>query len=298
MLTRKGSDALKGKKHLVLLFSAMALALAASAGAGETYTVRSGDSLWDISKRTGVPIHIIKARNNVSANKPLQIGQVLVISQASTKHNSSTNVTSVSSSVGHIGVNSAALRSGASTSEKKLRMLERGTTLQVVAKSGDWSKVTLQDGTMGWVYSSLIKPGKGTVAAKPAGGSVVNNSSSRSALVRSALANRGARYRYGGTSRGGFDCSGFVRYVYAKYGVKLPHSSRSQYSCGKRVSKSELEEGDLVFFQTSRRGISHVGIYIGDGRFVHASNRSRGVCVDALSSAYYSSRYVGACRVK
>lgn len=118
------------------------------------------------------------------------------------------------------------------------------------------------------------------------------------ALIRTAMAHRGVRYRFGGTSRGGFDCSGFTRYVYAKYGVALPHSSKSQFNRGTAVSKSELKPGDLVFFHTNRSGISHVGIYIGENKFVHASNTRRGVTVDSLSSAYYSSRYRGARRIE
>jgi cell wall-associated NlpC family hydrolase len=117
-------------------------------------------------------------------------------------------------------------------------------------------------------------------------------------IVRTAFDYRGSRYRYGGTSRGGFDCSGFTRYVYAKYGIVLPHSSRSQFSMGKAVEKQDLQAGDLVFFSTRTRGISHVGIYIGDNKFIHASNVRRGVTVDSLSSSYYSPRYRGARRVK
>ena len=117
-------------------------------------------------------------------------------------------------------------------------------------------------------------------------------------LIETALSCRGTRYRRGGTSRGGFDCSGFTRYVFAKYGISLPHSSKAQACVGKRVSKDALQPGDLVFFHTYRSGISHVGIYIGDGKFVHAARYGRGVRVDALSSSYYSSRYRGARRVR
>jgi cell wall-associated NlpC family hydrolase len=120
-----------------------------------------------------------------------------------------------------------------------------------------------------------------------------------SGVIDTAFAHQGIRYRSGGTtSRSGFDCSGFTRYVYGKSGVRLPHSSRSQYGVGKLVSKSRLRSGDLVFFRTNGRGISHVGIYIGNGKFIHASNHSRGVTVDSIHSAYYSKRYVGARRVK
>lgn len=116
-------------------------------------------------------------------------------------------------------------------------------------------------------------------------------------VVRTALAYRGSRYVRGGTGARGFDCSGFTRFVYAKYGVELPHSSKSQASCGKHVEKSDLREGDLVFFKTRGGGISHVGIYIGDRKFIHASTPKTGVIVSSLDQPYYASRYKGARRV-
>jgi len=123
-------------------------------------------------------------------------------------------------------------------------------------------------------------------------------SAGKSNLVRTALSCRGTRYSRGGTSRGGFDCSGFTRYVYAKYGISLPHSTAAQAHLGRPVSKSELAAGDLVFFHTHRAGISHVGIYIGNGRFVHSATHGRGVVVDSLNAAYYAPRYRGARRVR
>ena len=115
------------------------------------------------------------------------------------------------------------------------------------------------------------------------------------ALAREALAHRGARYIWGGTGRGGFDCSGFTQYLYAKRGIKLPHSAKMQYGLGKAVSKKDLQEGDLVFFNT-RGPLTHVGMYIGDGKFIHAANPRRGVTVDLLDSPYYAKRYEGARR--
>lgn len=125
-----------------------------------------------------------------------------------------------------------------------------------------------------------------------------NTGSNSSAIIKTALSYRGVRYVRGGTSRSGFDCSGFTRHVYLKYGVNLPHSSRAQASCGQPVSRGELKAGDLVFFNTRGGGISHVGLFIGKGQFIHAATTGRGVVVSALSEAYYSSRYVGARRIK
>lgn len=106
----------------------------------------------------------------------------------------------------------------------------------------------------------------------------------------------GIKYRYGGTTTKGFDCSGFVRYVYGKLGIDLPRSSREQYKVGQKVAKDELRVGDLVFFNTNGKGVSHVGIYMGDGRFVHSST-SKGVTYTSMKDKYYSKRYLGARRI-
>ncbi|AIQ26867.1 MULTISPECIES: C40 family peptidase [Paenibacillus] len=106
----------------------------------------------------------------------------------------------------------------------------------------------------------------------------------------------GTKYVSGGVSTNGFDCSGFTMYVFDKIGINLPHQSGSQYEMGTAVSRDEMRPGDLVFFNTSGKGISHVGIYVGDGEFAHASS-SRGVTISSLSDSYYVNRYVGAKRI-
>ncbi|MEK3732713.1 MULTISPECIES: C40 family peptidase [Paenibacillus] len=106
----------------------------------------------------------------------------------------------------------------------------------------------------------------------------------------------GVSYKSGGTTTQGFDCSGFTTYIFKKLGITLPRTSAAQYKVGTAVSKSDLKPGDLVFFNTSGRGVSHVGIYVGDGKFAHSSS-SRGVIVSPLSQDYYAKRYVGAKRV-
>lgn len=118
-------------------------------------------------------------------------------------------------------------------------------------------------------------------------------------LMRSALSCRGVPYVRGGTSRGGFDCSGFTRYVYARQGVSLPRTAADQSGVGTRVSRDELRSGDLVFFAgTYKRGISHVGIYVGDGNFIHAPRTGSAVRIDDLDSSYYRAHWAFGRRVK
>jgi len=106
----------------------------------------------------------------------------------------------------------------------------------------------------------------------------------------------GVSYKTGGTTTNGFDCSGFTRYVFLKLGITLPRQSASQYQIGTAVARNEMRPGDLVFFNTSGRGVSHVGVFVGNGKFAHASS-SRGVMISPLSQSYYANRYVGAKRV-
>lgn len=120
-------------------------------------------------------------------------------------------------------------------------------------------------------------------------------SARQSRLSKEALSYRGTRYVWGGDSTDGFDCSGFTEYLYARTGIKLPHSAKMQFSKGTPVEKADLQEGDLVFFNT-RGPITHVGMYIGNGKFIHAANRRRGVTVNSLDEPYYTNRYAGARR--
>ncbi|CQR51246.1 NLP/P60 protein [Paenibacillus riograndensis SBR5] len=106
----------------------------------------------------------------------------------------------------------------------------------------------------------------------------------------------GTTYKFGGTSTSGFDCSGFTRYVFKNVGLTLPRTSKAQFSVGTPVSRNNLRSGDLVFFNTFGSGVSHVGIYVGNGKFAQSSS-SRGVTITSLSQAYWANRYVGAKRV-
>ncbi len=117
-------------------------------------------------------------------------------------------------------------------------------------------------------------------------------------LARTALAYRGAPYRWGGRSLAGFDCSGLAQTVFGKNGITLPRSANEQYQMGKPVSKSELLPGDLVFFKnTYRAGLSHVGIYVGDGMFIHSSRPGVGVVLSSLNEGYHRNHWAGARRI-
>lgn len=116
------------------------------------------------------------------------------------------------------------------------------------------------------------------------------------AITEEAQKYVGVPYQFGGTTPRGFDCSGFIQYVFNKKGILLPRGADEQYTAGRKVSVNALQPGDLVYFQTYDEGISHSGLYLGDGYFISATT-SRGVAVATMKSGYWHDRYMGANRV-
>jgi len=112
-------------------------------------------------------------------------------------------------------------------------------------------------------------------------------------IVSTAKGLMGVAYVFGGTSPTGFDCSGLLQYVFKMNGLAIPRLADEQYQLGRKAQKHQLSAGDLVFFTTYTSGVSHCGIYVGDGKFLHASS-SRGVTINSLDDEYWRARFVGA----
>jgi len=151
----------------------------------------------------------------------------------------------------------------------------------VEAPSG-WLEVRLPDNRRAWVRAESLVLGSWQPRE-------------REYLVQTARAFMGVPYKWGGTNPNGYDCSGFVQEVFRLAGHSVPRMADVQYEQLEKVEREGLEPGDLVFFNTDGSGVSHVGIYSGDGKFLHASS-SRGVIESALEESYYSTRYIGASR--
>jgi len=118
-------------------------------------------------------------------------------------------------------------------------------------------------------------------------------------VLVSAMSLEGIKYKYGGSSpETGFDCSGFVGYVYnTAANLTLPRTSRGISRVGRNIQKTELQAGDLVFFNTMKRTYSHVGIYVGDGKFIHAPRKGSFVRIESMHTSYWKNRYNGARRL-
>lgn len=269
---------------LICLMIALALVTAtADAWANKTYIVRKGDTLSEIANKFSTTISELKRLNNITNIHLLKPGQKLII----LLNNPTPSQKYALGAIAKCMRDNVEVRAG----NQVVAVLTRGSEFTMLARTGNFIRIKLEDGRIGWVPINTINAPE---PAKPQ----VDRYDVRRDIVRTAFAFRGARYRRGGTSRSGFDCSGFVKYVFSTKGVKLPHSSRALFNCGKPVAQSNLQEGDIVFFRgTYRRGISHVGIYVGNRQFIHASSPGRGVRIDSLDQAYYRRRYVGARRI-
>lgn len=215
----------------------------------------------------------------------------------------------VSTVKGKINAEGVNFRETASTSGKIIDSLGKGKSVQILDTLSGWHKVKA-DSKIGYVATKFVtvagteqKSSRSTTAATfktEDTEAETADDSSASDVVAYARKFVGVRYVYGGKSPDGFDCSGFVGYVYKNFGIKLNSSAASMYSNGVKVSKSALRAGDLLFFDASSRkasgAIDHVGIYIGDGMFIHASTSNRRVIIQDLSE--YQGKYIGAKRVK
>ncbi len=209
----------------------------------------------------------------------------------------------------YINSPSVNLRTQPNTNCEVLKSITINTEVEVISEANGWSKVKV-DGLEGYVSSKLLSDTKKETSrgmteerktvedanTQQTSTTVNTTSSTRGAeILETANKYMGAKYVYGGTTPSGFDCSGFTFYVYKQHGITLNRTAAAQYSNGVAVSRDELQQGDLVMFGKS--GINHVGIYIGEGRFIHAANPSRGVTTDTIDSGYYYTNYVGARRV-
>lgn len=204
---------------------------------------------------------------------------------------------------GTVTASSARVRQKPSTSAATLATAANGKELTVIGINNGWYKVIYSGSKEGYIRSDLMKitdvakdSTKKTVSAKY---NSVKGSTKGAEIANYALQFKGHRYVYGAEGPNSFDCSGLVYYVYKTvYKYNVDRTASQQYkNNGVKVSKEDLVPGDLVFFSSNGRSVTHVGIYIGDNEFVHASTSDTGVIISNLTSAYYTRVWFGAKRI-
>lgn len=184
------------------------------------------------------------------------------------------------------------LRESASLTAKVLTVLPQGNPVEVEGIEYDWVRVKLGNGLQGWVNQKYITTDTEIIESRE------RFLSKAAKITGLALKYLGFKYRYGGASPYGFDCSGFTMFIYAQFGWKLPHNAAAQMELGTAVSKTDLLPGDLVFFKTlNSHKINHVGIYLGNGDFIHAASGAGTIKVSTINRGYYQNKYCCARRL-
>jgi LysM repeat protein len=224
----------------------------------KNYKVSKGDTLPGIAKKTGVKMSDIRRFNGLKGNR-IKSGQVLALIDAATSIEDAPR---------------------SAMAENRLQMVNRD-----LLNEQEFSN-TLAELTD-------IDSDRPVDLAK----SLEANSTGANKIKKSAYSFLGARYRFGGNSRTALDCSSFTQQVFREQKVSLPRTAREQFYIGNEVMRGDLQKGDLVFFQTYARFPSHVGIYLGNRKMIHASSRDRRVVISSMDTPYYISRFLGARRV-
>ena len=227
-----------------------------------------------------------------------------------TKQEETPKETSTENKTAYVSSDGLNIRKEASTESEIVDVLGKNAKVTIVKDDGTWCKITYKN-TEGYAPKKYLSDEKVEVTSRSseARNAEVTNiqevpveettASKTGELVAYAKQYLGSRYVYGGTTPSGFDCSGFVMYVYKQFGVSLPHSSSAQSKKGTKVEKANLQQGDIVFFSDykTHKGIGHCGIYIGNNQFIHASTEKTGVITSSLNSGSYKTRYVTAVRI-
>lgn len=311
-IKQKGGDMVR---RAGLLLVAISLSIPTAAFAAKSHKVRKNETLGSLAKKYHVSVSELKEANN-HMGASITPGDVLVIPPrpatvaSSNKNNQSADSYKVKSGD---TVAKIAKKSGVSVAElKRLNGLGKGRLKpgQILALRDSDREVKSVAGIAkpSLRYPDLLSEkeynntlgeliDQDTVALRSQQKEPDFNPDNVKMLKSKAYGFLGTRYRFGGTSRNGLDCSAFVQKVFNEMEVNLPRTAREQFERGEVVIRGDMQKGDLVFFRTYASFPSHVGIYLGGNRMIHASSRDKKVVISSVDTPYYRSRFIGAKRI-
>lgn len=301
-------------KLSVVVFFCCLVALPLNAFASKTHIVRSGETLQSISRKYQISVDELKAVNNISSNRLSKGDKIIIPTATPAIENCSTYRVVAGDTLPKIakktGVKMADLRRFNNIKGNKLklgRVLQlNGTSaaaceLAAAKPSNDRLRMVSKELLNEQEYSDTLSELTEIDSDKPVDLAKKmedrNKVGAVTELKKSAYTFLGARYRFGGNSRNALDCSSFTQQVFREQNVTLPRTAREQFRVGDVVARGDLQKGDLVFFQTYARFPSHVGIYLGNRKMIHASSRDRKVVISSMDTPYYTSRFLGARRI-
>jgi peptidoglycan DL-endopeptidase LytE len=284
-----------------------------SSAAQTVHKVKKGENLYSVAKTYHISVNQLKNQNNLKSIK-LSPGQTLIIKdgkeRTAEKKPRKTNV-AIKKQLQEIEA-----PIGENDGEFIEYKVKKGDTIDRIATFFNVDREELiESNSLRGLKNKRLSPGRTVLVPKivdEGEEEIVNltnkpikpwkDSDEKYMLVKVAKSFMGAPYKYGGTTVKGLDCSAYVKKIYDIFDIQLPRTAREQSSVGLKIGKEELNIGDLVFFKTKRyvKYPTHVGIYIGDGNFIHSSSGYGriGVKIDSLSSDYYTKAYTGATRIK
>jgi peptidoglycan endopeptidase LytE len=276
---------------LTLIFGlAVLAAIPAVSLADTTHLVRKGDTLGKIARAHHVSASKIQAANGIEGTR-LSVGTKLVIpgGKAHSKRRKAR------AEKGKRGTVRKSTPPEETPPEVELTLVDPQGAPPAAEAWKLPTEAELTELAQAVKVADTASPAVAAASGVPEAGKA--DASIKDRLLRVAQRMLAVPYRFGGTTLWGLDCSGFVQKTFAFLDLALPRSAREQFREGAKVAKADLSPGDLVFFRTYAKYPSHVGIYLGDNRFVHASSRERQVTVDSLDAPYYVKRYIGAKRL-
>lgn len=224
------------------------------------HIVESGETLYKISLKFNISVRELKKINNLSGSK-IKIGQALLVPKVENEEELPDAIEYAAEEADSVEMNEV-------TELKETAVKEEDSQPDINSSESDETQ-----------------PAK------------IVEDEEETSIIKVAMDYLGVPYKFGGSSLKGIDCSAYVQRVFRYFSIDLPRTAREQFKAGVKISKRELRIGDLLFFKTYARYPSHVGIYIGEGKMIHASSRSKKVTISSINEPYYVRRYIGAVRL-